>query len=107
MIVAIINFIFFVLDSLLGLLLLAIIVNAILSWLFAFDVINYRNQAVRQIASFLDAVTGPFLHPLRRIVPNLGGIDITPIIAWIVIAGTRSLLLPAAKFGLLQLIGAY
>lgn len=107
MIVAIINFIFFILDSLLGLLLLAIIINAIMSWLFAFDVINYRNQFVRQVASLLDAVTGPFLNPLRRIVPNLGGIDITPIIAWIVIAGTRSILLPGARQGLLQLLGLY
>ena len=58
-----------------------IIASAILSWLFAFDVINPRNRFVGQIAYVLDMVTRPILGPIRRVVPSLGGIDITPIIA--------------------------
>ena len=77
----VIGFIFFVLGALLQLLLFAIIANAILSWLFAFDVINPRNRFVGQIACVLDTVTRSILGPLQRVVPSLGGIDITPIIA--------------------------
>ena len=58
-----------------------IIGSAILSWLFAFDVINRRNRFVGQVAYVLDTVTRPILGPLQRVVPSLGGIDITPIIA--------------------------
>ncbi|MBK1970366.1 YggT family protein [Brevundimonas sp. 3P9-tot-E] len=58
-----------------------IIASAILSWLFAFDVINRRNRFVGQVAYVLDTVTRPILGPLQRVVPSLGGIDITPIIA--------------------------
>ena len=57
-----------------------IIGSAILSWLFAFDVINHRNRFVNQLANFLDAVTRPLLEPFRRIIPPLGGIDISPIV---------------------------
>ena len=59
----------------------AIILSAILSWLFAFDVINHRNRFVNQVAHFLDAITGPILAPFRRFIPPLGGIDISPIVA--------------------------
>ena len=58
-----------------------IIGSAILSWLFAFDVVNPRNRFVGQIAYVLDTVTRPILGPIQRVVPPLGGIDITPIIA--------------------------
>ncbi len=57
-----------------------IIASAILSWLVAFNVVNTRNDVVRSIWTFLDAVTEPALRPIRRILPNLGGIDISPVI---------------------------
>ena len=57
-----------------------LIASAILSWLIAFGVVNMRNDAVRAIANFLYQVTEPALRPIRRILPNLGGIDISPII---------------------------
>ena len=57
-----------------------IIASAILSWLVAFNVINTRNDVVRSIWSFLDAVTEPALRPIRRILPNLGGVDISPVL---------------------------
>ena len=81
LIVGVLGFIFFVANALLLLLVIAIIASAILSWLFAFDVINPRNRFVGQLAYGLDRLTGPILAPLRSIIPPLGGIDITPIIA--------------------------
>jgi len=58
----------------------AIIIMAILSWLIAFDVINTSNRIVYTIADFLNRVTEPALRPIRNFMPNLGGIDISPII---------------------------
>ena len=103
--VSIIGFIFFIIDALLGLLLLAIIVSAIMSWLVAFNVVNGRNEFVYQVSRFLDAVTGPVLYPVQRIMPNLGGVDISPIIVILVIQGIRRFLLPPLHASLLQLVG--
>ena len=57
-----------------------IIAAAILSWLVAFNVVNARNDVVRAVWEFLHRVTEPALRPIRRILPNLGGIDVSPII---------------------------
>jgi len=57
-----------------------LIAMAILSWLVAFDVLNPRSQIVRTIGTFLWRITEPALKPIRRILPNLGGIDISPVI---------------------------
>ena len=62
-----------------------IIASAILSWLVAFNVVNTRNDVVRAIWSFLDAITEPALRPIRNILPNLGGIDVSPIILLLLI----------------------
>lgn len=58
----------------------AIIISAVLSWLIAFDVVNTRNRFVYTIVDFLWRVTEPALRPIRQFLPNLGGIDISPII---------------------------
>jgi len=57
-----------------------IIISAVLSWLIAFNVVNYRNQIVAQIDTTLRALTEPVLAPIRRRMPNLGAVDISPII---------------------------
>lgn len=57
-----------------------IIASAIFSWLFAFNVINGRNQFVATVGEFLYKITEPALRPIRRFMPDLGGIDISPII---------------------------
>lgn len=54
--------------------------SAIFSWLYAFNVINSRNQFVDMVGRFLFNVTEPALRPIRRMMPNLGGVDISPII---------------------------
>jgi YggT family protein len=58
----------------------ALIISSILSWLVAFKIINTGNQFVSTIGYFLHRVTEPALRPIRRIVPDLGGIDISPIL---------------------------
>jgi YggT family protein len=101
---AIIEFLFFIIESVLNLFVIALIINAVLSWLFAFDVINYRNRFVASLAETLDRIVGPVLAPLRRVIPPLGGIDISPIIAWILITGIQRYLLPESKAALLNLV---
>ena len=80
---------------------LAIIINAIvfliiiqfvIGLLFAFNVINSSNQFVNAIGTFLYNVTEPVLRPIRRVMPDLGGIDISPIIVLLLIFFLRSLL---------------
>ncbi len=62
-----------------------LIAAAILSWLIAFGVVNTRNQAVAMIGDFLFRITEPALRPIRNLLPNLGGIDISPVILILVI----------------------
>jgi YggT family protein len=62
-----------------------IIAAAILSWLIAFNVVNTRNDVVRAVWDFLQRITEPVLRPIRNILPNLGGIDISPIILLLII----------------------
>lgn len=57
-----------------------IIASAIFSWLFAFGVVNPRNPIVSAIGQFLYSATEPVLRPIRRVVPTLGAIDISPVI---------------------------
>jgi YggT family protein len=57
-----------------------IIAAAVFSWLYAFNVVNPRNQVVSTIGQFLYQLTEPVLRPIRQFMPNLGGIDISPIV---------------------------
>ncbi len=100
---AIINFIFFILSALIELLTWAIIINAVLSWLVAFDVINLRNRFVYNIARALEAVTAPVMRPVQRIMPPLGGVDISPIIVILILMGVQRFILPAIQSTLIGL----
>ncbi len=91
--------------AILDLMVWAIIASAVLSWLFAFDVINHRNRFVSQLASFLDAVTGPILAPFRRVIPPLGGIDISPIVAILVIQFLKILFMRSSAPFLISVLG--
>ncbi len=88
------QFILYILDGVLGLIEVAIIVWAVMSWLIAFNVMNDRHPMVRQLERVLDAVTRPVLAPIRKIIPSLGAVDISPIIALLIIEGLRHYLLP-------------
>lgn len=91
--------------TILSLMTWAIILSAIFSWLFAFDVINRRNRFVSQLADFLDRVTAPLLEPFRRIIPPLGGIDISPIVVLLLINFVRILFMRLTAPVLIQMLG--
>lgn len=57
-----------------------IFAHVILSWLLAFGVVNLQNPIAFKISRFLDRVTDPVYRPIRRIMPDLGGIDLSPIV---------------------------
>ena len=103
--VGIAGFLFFVVDGLFGIIILALILSAILSWLVAFNIINTRNRAVYVILDVLDRITTPILAPFRAIIPPMGGLDISFIIAFLVIQGIRGYLLKPVFMTLQQLIG--
>lgn len=70
-----------------------IIASAIFSWLYAFNVVNPRNQFVGAVGNALFRITEPALQPIRRFMPDLGGIDISPIILLLVIFFIRQFLI--------------
>ena len=57
-----------------------LIINIVLSWLIAFKVVNMQNRLVVTILYATNKLTDPLLNPIRRVLPNLGGIDISPIV---------------------------
>ena len=92
-------------NTILSLMTWAIILSAIFSWLFAFDVINRRNRFVAQLADFLDRITTPILAPFRRIIPPLGGIDISPIVVLLLINFLKILFMRLTAPVLIQMMG--
>ena len=70
-----------------------IILSAVFSWLYAFNVVNPRNQFVGTVGNFLFRVTEPLLRPIRRVLPDLGGIDISPIVLLLILFFVRQFLL--------------
>jgi len=77
---AIIDTIFYAILLVIDVYTVIIIASAIMSWLVAFQVVNPRNQFVYQVGYALHRMTEPALRPIRQFLPNLGGIDISPII---------------------------
>ena len=67
-------------DTIITLYIWILIASAILSWLVAFNVVNARNPIVANLGDFLYRITEPALRPIRALLPNLGGIDISPVI---------------------------
>ena len=79
-------------DSVIDIYTWVVIASAIMSWLVAFGVVNVRNQFIRVIVDLLFRLTEPVLRPIRRILPNLGGVDISPVILLLGLFFLRSLL---------------
>ena len=69
-----------------------VIAGAIMSWLVAFGVVNISNKFIRMVVEVLYRLTEPVLRPIRRILPNLGGVDISPVILVLGLFFIRSLL---------------
>ena len=79
-------------DTLLWLYVCLLIAQAVLSWLLAFGVINRYNQTVSVIGDFLYRITEPALRPIRSLLPNFGGLDISPVILILIIYFLRILI---------------
>jgi YggT family protein len=88
---------FQIVDVLLQVLMWIIIIQAILSWLVAFNVINTHNDFVRSFLNALDRLTRPLYRPIRRLLPDFGGIDFSPIVVILLIYVIRILLSGAAR----------
>jgi YggT family protein len=69
-----------------------LIAQAVLSWLVAFGIVNRYNRVVATIGDFLWRITDPLLRPIRRVIPDLGGIDISPVILILLLWFLRNLM---------------
>jgi YggT family protein len=69
-----------------------LIANAVLSWLLAFNVVNPRNQVVHAIGTALYRLTEPLLRPIRQFLPNLGGLDLSPVVLILLLIFVQNLL---------------
>lgn len=81
-----------ILILLLQVLMYIVIAQAILSWLVAFNVINTYNEFVRQLLYALDRILDPMLRPIRRVLPDLGGLDFSPMVLILLIIIAQRLL---------------
>jgi YggT family protein len=81
--------VFYVIDLALVLYIWVLIATAAFSWLVALNLVNARNHAVAMIGEFLDRITEPALRPIRDAVPKLRGIDISPVILFLLIMFIR------------------
>ena len=83
---------FGIIDMILQLLVWIIIIQVILSWLFAFNVLNVQSGGVRAFAMALERITAPIYRPIRSIMPDFGGIDFSPLVILILIQVLKKLL---------------
>jgi YggT family protein len=84
--------IFWLVGEIIHLLILAIIAAAVMSMLIAFGVANPRNQLVYSVADFLNKITDPILRPIRNFVPLFGNVDISPVIAILLLQALQMVL---------------
>src|SRR5206468_12634074 len=80
-----------IIDLLLSIVTWVIIGQVILSWLFAFNVLNTSSQGVRTLAVAIDRITAPVYRPIRRILPDFGGIDFSPLVILILLQVIKTL----------------
>ncbi len=80
------------LDTVISLYMLIIIAQVIVSWLIAFRVINMGNPFVRSLAEALYRLTEPALRPIRNVLPVVGGLDLSPLVLWLLLMFVRNLL---------------
>ena len=85
--------IFWLIDTVLGFYIMLVLAQVVLSWLVAFNVVNTRNRFVYLVGDFLHRVTEPALRPIRRLLPNFGGIDVSPVVLLVVLYFIQLLLI--------------
>jgi YggT family protein len=85
-------------NTVLGLYLWVVIAGAVMSWLVAFDVINLRNRFVATIYDTCERLTTPVLSPIRKVIPTLGGVDLSPVALIIGIQFLQNFAVPLIPF---------
>jgi YggT family protein len=93
---------FQIVDLLLQVAIYIIVAQAILSWLVAFNVINTHNNFVRSVLYALERITDPIYRPIRRILPDFGGLDFSPMVAILLIIALQILLHGAMRDDILS-----
>ncbi len=83
---------FWLISTIITLYIWILIASAVLSWLIAFNVVNPYNNVVRTIGDALYRLTEPVLRPIRSVLPNLGGLDISPVILILILLFAERLL---------------
>lgn len=81
------------LNNVISLYIWVLIISAVLSWLVAFNIVNTSNRFVYQVGEFLYRITEPALRPIRRVIPDLGGVDISPVILILALWFIRDLMI--------------
>lgn len=87
------NALFWLIDQVIGLYITLVIIQVVLSWLVAFNVLNTSNRFVYLVGDFLYRITAPALNPLRRLLPSMGGMDLSPVVLILGLYFLRVLLL--------------
>jgi YggT family protein len=80
-----IHILFELIRAILGLISVILIVYVVISWLYAFDIIDRRNQFIRSVWEFCSRLTDPLLRPLRRLIPPIAGVDLSVLVLLLVI----------------------
>ncbi|MSO64318.1 MAG: YggT family protein [Alphaproteobacteria bacterium] len=86
----------FLVNTVIGIYIWVLIASAVWSWLVNFNIVNTRSRAVYVIGDFLHKVTEPALRPIRRLMPTLSGIDLSPLVLILLLYLVRDLLLEYA-----------
>ncbi|MCJ8159616.1 YggT family protein [Sphingomonas sp. LaA6.9] len=77
-----------------------IVIQAVLSWLVAFNIVNTSNEFMRSVLYALDRITAPIYNPIRRIMPDLGALDLSPLVVLLILYIIRNIIIPNLMFSL-------
>ena len=91
MLIPLLNVLLWVFDTVVGLYIIVVILAVVVSWLVAFGVLNIHNPLARTVIRALDALTEPVFRQIRRVIPALGGLDLSPLIVLIALQALRML----------------
>lgn len=80
-------------DTVISLYIMLLVAQAVLSWLVVFNVVNTRNRFVYLVGDFLYRITEPALRPIRRLLPSLGGVDVSPVVLILLLIFIRDFIL--------------
>ncbi|MGD9814517.1 MAG: YggT family protein [Hyphomonadaceae bacterium] len=89
-----IDILYQIVHTLLGLIIVVLIIHVVISWLVAFEIVSRRNPMIESVWRFTTAITNPMLRPLRRLIPPIAGVDLSVLVLVLVLALLRDSVLP-------------